>query len=327
MQGKCGYERYERLYSGHKWWENMKIRMKNKTNEQKDLDRLLVEAIGPQNNYPNMDQIKNLVDQGAQMDHWVDYLGRANAMQLASINNSDNADQVIKFLAEKFDFITQEEEDDSPLSKALKYADTERSVNIIKMGIVTNPIFSLLFAGGQNSVEDQVQILHEIEKSYDFTKVAKDDLTQIEAKTKFGDDELDLSRLRIIYIFFSYWNVSGQSTQEEQLQMFNEIEKKLTNFFNDEKDDVKQIEDGAPHEVTFGDENFYRNVFVLFQFCQRKSSTILEDVFGMYNLSTPITWRFNKCGKLKWVAEDIQQRYGYGKVSIENNLNKLKVRF
>jgi len=53
----------------------------------------------------------------------------------------------------------------------------------------------------------------------------------------------------------------------------------------------------------------------------------LEEVFGKsYDLNEPITWRFTKNGKFKWVAEEIQKRYKSGKVSIKNDRNKLKVK-
>ena len=271
LEGQLGYEYYEKLYSGHKWWENMKIRMKNKNEKQKDLDRRLVEAIGDPIKQPIMDleKIKNLVKQGAQMDHWVEdgVVGsRRNAIQLASWNRSDKNDEIIYFLSKQFDFVTKEEDLQSPLSRALMYDQTQRSKKLIEKRSLENPVFAfLLNAGGwKNTItdEEKLEILDQIGTNYNLAKVIKEDLKQIQDRGKFGDS------------------------------------------------DVR------------------KNLPVLFKFCKRKSSSFLEEVFGKsYDINEPMTWRFTKTGKFKWVAEEIQKRYKNGTITIKNDNNSLKVIF
>ena len=93
MDGYNGFDYYEQNYADQKWWNDMKDRMKNKNEIQKDLDRKLIEQIGNPDEKPkiNLPEIKKLVEQGALPDHWVDYYGRSNVVQLAAENGSDEA--------------------------------------------------------------------------------------------------------------------------------------------------------------------------------------------------------------------------------------------
>ena len=103
---------YERWYKGDNWWENMKERIKKKTESQKELDRKLVETIGEDDSYEPIDfeEVKKLVRSGAQIDHWVGEgdAGRFNAVKLAVINKSDSAAEVVGFLVKEFDFIRKD---------------------------------------------------------------------------------------------------------------------------------------------------------------------------------------------------------------------------
>ena len=106
MTGDCGYDYYEQRYSAHKWWNKIKNRTKNKTQKQKELDRRLVEAVGNPDDQPVIDfeKIKELVKEGAQVDHWVEYDDdeRYNTIQLAMKNESEEMDKVIYFLISTF---------------------------------------------------------------------------------------------------------------------------------------------------------------------------------------------------------------------------------
>jgi len=247
----------------------MKIRIKNKTEKQKDLDRRLAEEIGEPNKDPIMDleKIKNLVKEGAKMDHWVEYGygDRWNAIQLASRNKSDKNDEIIYFLSKQFDFVTKEEDWNSPLSIALYWGKTQRSKKLIEKTSLKNPVFAFLLNAGRWTEipdEEKLEILDQIETNYNLAKVIKEDLKQIQDQGKFGD------------------------------------------------------------------YNVRKNLPVLFKFCKRKSSSFLEEVFGKsYDLNEPITWRFTKNGKFKWVAEEVQKRFQNGKVSIENDQDNIKVQF
>jgi len=77
----------------------MRIRLKNKTEDQIDLDRKLAEAAGSFITYahfngvrpkPNLAEIKMLVKSGATVDHWVQYnqFSYNNAIRSAVINDS-----------------------------------------------------------------------------------------------------------------------------------------------------------------------------------------------------------------------------------------------
>jgi len=117
---------YEKYYNGQKWWEEMKQRMKNKTEKQKDLDRKLVQQIGNWKKKPiiNLSEIKKLVKQGAQIDHWVEYGNRRyNAVQLAVDNGSYEATETGMFLIEHFDLIQTDRGDYSPLGISLKWGN------------------------------------------------------------------------------------------------------------------------------------------------------------------------------------------------------------
>ena len=175
---------------------------------------------------------------------------RSNAIQLASWNTSDEMDEIIYFLISKFpDFIKKEEGSESPLSIALNYGLSKRSKRIIEMKHSTNPIYSFLRWSDYLTDEEKLEILKEIEKSYNLAKTIKDDLKQIGEKGKFGDG------------------------------------------------------------------NVRKNLGILVNYAKSKSATFLEECFGKsFKIDEPITWRFEKDKKFRWVAEEIQKRYKTEKV-------------
>ena len=169
--------------------------MKNKTEKQKDLDRRLVEEIGDSELDPIMDleKIKSLVRGGAEMDHWVEYAGRCNAIQLASRNRSDKNNEIIYFLSKKFDFVTKEEGVESPLSDALYFGKTQRSKKLVETKCLENPVFAFLLSAGKiTSIPDdeKLEIIDQIETTHNLAKVIKEDLKQIQDRGKFGDSDV-----------------------------------------------------------------------------------------------------------------------------------------
>ena len=73
LDGEDGYDRYEKYFNGQKWWEEMKIRRKNKSEKQKDLDRSLIEKIGysfginGQKSKSDFEKIKILVEKAPRL--------------------------------------------------------------------------------------------------------------------------------------------------------------------------------------------------------------------------------------------------------------------
>ena len=69
---------FEQNYSEYQWWEDKKERLNgSKTEEQIELDRKLVEAVGCPSPFgtgdqrkrkPNPDRVRELLEQGAQPD-------------------------------------------------------------------------------------------------------------------------------------------------------------------------------------------------------------------------------------------------------------------
>ena len=78
------------------------------------MDRKLFEEIGDPSYTQIMDfeKIKNLVKEGAKMDHWVEHgASRYNAIQLASRNKSDKNDGIISFFYQKSSILSQRKKD------------------------------------------------------------------------------------------------------------------------------------------------------------------------------------------------------------------------
>ena len=193
----------------------MKQRIKNKTEKQKDLDRKLVQQIGDPRKKAriNLSEIKKLVKQGATIDHWVEYdYARWNAVQLAAENGSDEAIEAGLLLIEHFDFIQTERGDDyyysSPLGISIYNGHSKMAKEIIKMKKSKNPIYSFLRWADKDTTEDEkMKILEEIEKSFNFSKLLKEDLKQIRDEGKFGTDRIR-SNLRDLFKFCKSKNVS-----------------------------------------------------------------------------------------------------------------------
>ena len=103
LDGIGGYEYYEALYSGHKWWEEMKIRIKNKLEKQKDLDRRLIEQIG----YPespefweevfrtlfNEYNIKDLEAKNTNLTDKINEIAKENRILTAELINTKTKNQ------------------------------------------------------------------------------------------------------------------------------------------------------------------------------------------------------------------------------------------
>ena len=211
MDGDYGYDYYEKYYKGQKWWEEMKQRRKTKTIKQKELDRKLVQQIGYWRNKPiiNLSEIKKLVKQGAQIDHWVEFGGwKYNAVQLAAENGSDEATKAGMFLIEHFDFIqTERGYCYSPLGISINWGHLKMAKEIIKMKKSTNPIYSFLRCADYKTDDEKMKILEEIEKSFNFSKFLKEDLKQIKEEGKFGDDHVR-SNLRHLFKFCKSKNMN-----------------------------------------------------------------------------------------------------------------------
>ena len=230
MDGKYGYDYYEEYYKDQKWWEEMKQRMKNKTEKQKDLDRKLVQQIGDgyyQNPIINLSEIKKLVKQGAQIDHWVEHNGWGyNAAQLAVRNGSDEAIKAGMFLIEHFDFIQTDRRGRwaySPLALSITFGHPKMAKEIIKMKKSKNPIYSFLRRADRRTTEDEkMKILEEIRRNYNFSNILKEDLKQIKDQGKFGDDRIR-SNLPTLFNFCKSENVSLEECFGKSYKIGNPI--------------------------------------------------------------------------------------------------------
>jgi len=211
-----GYKEYEKKYSGQKWWEETKHRMQNKTEEKKDLDRKLVQEIGDANKLKKpiqLSEIKKLVKQGAQIDHWVAdgvYADRYNAVQLAAKNRSDEATEALVYLIKHFNFIQTDPGEFcySPLGMSISLGHSKMATEIIKMKVSKNPIYSFLrWANRQTTKDGKTKILEEIRQNYNFSKILKDDLKQIKDQKEFGYTNIQ-SNLLTLFNFCKSKNVN-----------------------------------------------------------------------------------------------------------------------
>ena len=206
-----GFDLYERYYAGQKWWEDMKNRMKNKTEIQKDLDRKLIEEIGNPKEKPkiNLSEIKKLVEQGATIDHWVEVGGsRFNAVMLAGLNRSDEATETICYLIQQFDFIKTDGRNycDSPLGTSIDYGYSKRTKLILETKTAKDPIYTFLRWANKQTEDEKMVLLKQIEKSYNFSKLIKDDLKKIKDKGQFNDSDIR-ANLSILFKFCKSKNI------------------------------------------------------------------------------------------------------------------------
>jgi len=199
LDGDYGFDYFESHYAGQKWWEDMKNRIKNKTEMQKDLDRKLIEEIGNPKENPkiNLSEIKKLVERGATIDHWVEYYGlpgsRLNAVMLAADNESDEATELICYLIQQFDFIKTDERGGyySPLGRSIENGYSERTKLILETKTAKDPIYAFL-RRAICQMEDEIfheklELLEQIQKSYNFSKFIKEDLKKIKDKGEFNN--------------------------------------------------------------------------------------------------------------------------------------------
>jgi len=219
---------YENIYAGQKWWEDMKNRMKNKTDIQKDLDRKLIEEIGNPIKKPkiNFSEIKKLVERGATIDHWVETDGgRENAVLLAGWNGSDEATETICYLIQKFDFIKTEEEGDygSPLGRSIYNGYSKRTKSILETKTAKDPIYVFLRRATWRQTEDEkLELLEEIQKSYNFSKLIKEDLKKIKDEGQFNDSRVR-QNLPILFKFCKTKNVELEECFGKSYNITNPI--------------------------------------------------------------------------------------------------------
>ena len=78
---------------------------------------------------------------------------------------------------------------------------------IIKMKKSKNPIYSFLSWADRTTEDEKLKILEEIEKSFNFSKLLKEDLKQIKHEGKFGETDVR-SNLRHLFKFCKSKNVN-----------------------------------------------------------------------------------------------------------------------
>ena len=223
------YDKFEKNYNGQKWWEEMKQRRKNKTEEQKDLDRKLVQHIGEVTNnlrMINLTEIKKLVDQGAQIDHWVEFAGgRYNAIQLAANNGSDEAVEAVIYLLNTFNFIPKELGNDysSPLALSIFNGYSKMAKEIIKIKKSKNPIYSFLRWSLFSITDDEkLNSFEEIRRNYNFSKILKEDLKLIKDHGQFDQDVI-LTNLSTLFNFCKSKNINLEECLGKSYNIGNPI--------------------------------------------------------------------------------------------------------
>lgn len=109
-------EAFDECYAASDWWILMKIRFSEKSDYQKKLDRQLFEAVGNGDfrhgplGYPHVNTVKQLILNGATVDHFVpiDYKdgvldeGNLNPIDMAMFNKQTAALEVLKVLVTSF---------------------------------------------------------------------------------------------------------------------------------------------------------------------------------------------------------------------------------
>jgi len=78
---------------------------------------------------------------------------------------------------------------------------------IIKMKKSKNPIYSFLSWADRTTEDEKLKILEEIEKSFNFSKLLKEDLKQIKDEGKFGETDAR-SNLRHLFKFCKSKNIN-----------------------------------------------------------------------------------------------------------------------
>lgn len=147
------YDFYNQNHNNAIWWRAMKARMQHKSSDQIALDRQLIESIGYRSNI-NLENVKNLIERGAKVDHWVGlddrgsstHSSRYNAIQLAAFNSSDEATEAIRIFVQSFpNFMNRDIGGwDSILARSMRSGYVHRTNVIISTKTAENPIYSFL---------------------------------------------------------------------------------------------------------------------------------------------------------------------------------------
>lgn len=234
LEGIGGYDYYERYHKGDNWWTEMKKRMNNKTEEQKDLDRRLVEAVGHswfknENGKEvkpeiNIEEVRKLGEMGATIDHWVErdgYEDRYTAIQLAAWNGSDEATEVLLYLEQKFDF-NQKDNRGGDSSFAISMVDgfQKMSIALLKTKKPENPIFSFLYWSFKQTEDEKIELLEKMNETYNFSTLMKKDLRQIQNENRFNYSYVR-ANLEILFKFcrskkMNLENVFGKSYEIDE---------------------------------------------------------------------------------------------------------------
>jgi len=178
-------DHFRRYYNDQKWWVEMQGRIRNKTQQQKILDRELMDAIDDPSDF---EEIENLIFQGAELDHFED---GHNALQRVIEDDSDESVKVVCYLFECFPGILQKDTGpilDSPLSISIRHGFLAMSLAIVKTRHSKNPIYCYLRAKVHEGFEEQdMELLEDIDRYYNFSKVLKQDLRQIVREGQFNN--------------------------------------------------------------------------------------------------------------------------------------------
>ena len=187
----------------------MKVRILNKTEKQKDLDRKLFEEVGPWfpvngiKSKPDLKKIKMLIKSGATIDHWVARGGR-NAIHMAIRNNSRESEEVAKYLIlENLNFQNKSGFGYlSSLEAAILENNKEMAKWIIEMKQNQNPIYAFLRLARNQTKEEKIQLLEMIDQNYSIAKIIKSDFKRIRENGRFNNERVRRN-LTILFHFCS----------------------------------------------------------------------------------------------------------------------------
>ena len=190
----------------------MKLRLENKTENQKDLDRKLFEEIGsrrPVNGIkskPVLKKIKMLIKSGATIDHCV-ARGMWNAIHMAMSNNKRESEEVAKYLfLENLNFQNKSGFGYlSSLEAAILENNKEMAKWIIEMKQNQNPIYAFLNCATEQTKEEKINLLEMIEKNYSIAKIIKSDFKQIREHGQFNNKHVRKN----LPILFQYCGSKG----------------------------------------------------------------------------------------------------------------------
>ena len=181
-RGKTFENTLEGWYGGEQWWKDMKKRIQRKDKRQVDLERELVETVGNPadegNVQINVEQIENLIEEGAKPDFWVgqkefqeeDGGVMWTVMEMALYNVSHDGKRATKILVDAFPEFRADETKGAKSLLGYAFAINRNWEVVLETKRHKNPIVAFLRWSGEttSSKKDKFKQLVAIGRRYPF---------------------------------------------------------------------------------------------------------------------------------------------------------------